>query len=142
MLDTMMAFSEAQPNLLAFVMAFADDLEEEDAQELATNMLYVIYQIFVNSTDKAIPVITEDQIKAKYDATCELLDSLHEDDPNDENVEMEIQNQPHIYKYVSETLFEDPEHPEDEDINISEESAGELFMLMKCVIDAVDSATN
>lgn len=139
--DTMMAFSEAQPNLLAFVMAFAEDLADEDAQELSTYMLYVIYQMFVNATDKPIPVVTEDQIKKQYEATCDMLDSLHEEDPNDEDVEMEIQNQPHVYKYVSETLFEDPDNPDDE-ISISEESAGELFLLLKCVIDSVDAATN
>lgn len=140
-MDTMMDFSQAQPNLLGFVMAFAEDLEEEDAQELSTYMLYVIYQMFVNSSEKPIPMITEEQIKHQYEVTCDLIDSLHEEDPNDDDVEMEIQNQPHVYKYVSETLFEDPDSPDDE-LSISDESAGELFLLMKCVIDAVDAATN
>lgn len=140
-LDTMMSFSEEQPNLLSFVMTFSEDLDGDGAQELSTYLLYVIYTMFTDASDKALPMVTEAQIKQQYEATCDMLDAIHEQDPSDENVEMEIQNQPHVYKYLSETLFEDPDDP-GEDVDISDEDAGELFMMMKCVIDAVDLATN
>lgn len=136
--ESMLEFSETQPQLLSFVMVFTEDLDEEDAKELSTYMLYVIYQMFVDSSDKPLPEITEEQIKSQYEATCELLDSL---DDNDEIIDLEIQNQPFIYKYVSETLFEDSKDDAD-DLKISEDNAGEVFMLMKCVIDVIDSATN
>jgi len=136
--ESMLEFSESQPHLLGFVMVFAEDLDEEDAKELSTYMLYVIYQMFVDSSDIPVPQITEDQIKAQYEATCDMLDNLHDDE---EHIDMEIHNQPFIYKYVSETLFEDSSKDE-EDLKISEDNAGEVFMLMKCVIDAIDSATD
>ena len=138
--DMMMEFSISQPNLLGFVMAFAEDLDEEEAQELSTYMLYVVYQMFANASSAPIPMISEEQIHRHYEATCELVDSLHETDPLDEDVERETRNQPFIYRYVSETLLLDPEHPE-HDIHISEENAAELFLLLKCVIDSVDEAT-
>ena len=140
--EAMFAFSEAQPNLLGFVMAFAEDLNT-DASELCTYMLYVVYQMFANATANAIPMITEDQIDAQYKSTCEMLDTIHEtgEDPSEEDVELEIQNQPHVYRYVSEALAEDNDDPA-EVMDISEEEFGEIFMMMKCVIDAVDAATN
>ena len=140
--DAMYDFSEAQPHLLGFVMAFAEDLDT-GASELCTYMLYVVYQMFVNSSSKTIPTITDSQVEAQYKATCELLDSLHdvEDDPSDEDIEMEVQNQPYVYRYVTEALLEEDDDPNDQ-MEVSEEEFGEIFMMMKTVIDAVDSATN
>ena len=140
--QAMFEFSEAQPYLLGFVMAFTEDLEN-DAGELCTYMLYVVYQMFVNSTKANIPTVTEQQIEAQYEATCKLLDVIHEadGDPEKAGVESQIENQPYVYQYVSEALLEENDDPEDE-LNISEEDVGEIFMMMKCVIDVVDSVTN
>ena len=140
--EAMFHFSEAQPNLLGFVMAFTEDLNE-DASELCTYMLYVVYQMFVNASTTDIPMVTEQQMEAQYHATCDLLDKIHDadGDPEKAGVGAKLENQPNVYQYVSETLLEDDEDSE-EKMDISEDDAGEIFMMMKCVIDVVDSVTN
>ena len=140
--EAMFHFSEAQPNLLGFVMAFTEDLND-DASELCTYMLYVVYQMFVNASKSDIPMVTEEQMEAQYNATCELLDKIHDadGDPEKAGVGQNLENQPHVYQYVSETLLEDNEDP-DEKMDISEDEVGEIFMMMKCIIDVVDSVTN
>lgn len=139
--EAMFAFAESQPNLLGFVMAVADELDD-NASELSTYMLYVIYQMFVNSTTETIPMVTEDQIKSQFYATAEMLEKLSEsdDEPEEGEIPAEIQNQPYIYKYVSESLLEFNEDPGDAE-KISEEDFGEIFMMLKTVIDAVDKIT-
>ena len=141
--QAMFTLSENQPHLLGFVMELADDMDT-DASELATYMLYVVYQMFVNASGARIPQVSEDQIEAQYKSTCEFLDGIQEqaDDPLfEEQSEKHIENQPHVYRYVADALYEESDDPE-EQMNISEEEAGEIFMMMKCVIDVVDSVTN
>lgn len=138
--QAMFDFSQVQPNLLGFVMALSEDLEN-DASELCTYMLYVVYQMFVNATSERIPTVTEQQIEAQYEATCKMLDAVHDAGDGAEVAEVtsQIENQPYVYQYVSEALLE--EDPDNE-LNISDEEVGEIFMMMKCVIDVVDSVTN
>jgi len=138
----MFAFSESQPYLLGFVMAFSEELKS-DAAELSTYMLYVIYQMFANSAKSDIPMVTDEQIETQYQAICDLLEKVQESegDPDAAGVASQLDNQPHVYQYVSEVLLEDSEDPE-EKMNISEEEVGEIFMMMKCIIDVVDSVTN
>lgn len=133
-------FSEAQPHLLGFVMDLAEDLNQDDS-ELCTYMLYVVYQMFVNSASKSIPTVTESQMRAQYDATCELVDSLDESAEKDDTaIELEIQNQPHVYQYVTDTLLDGEE--DGDQVEVSEEAFNEIFFMMKTVIDVVDSVTN
>jgi hypothetical protein len=42
--------------------------------------------------------------------------------------------QPFVMKYIAEALFE----PEDEDLNLSEDHIGGLFITMKTVLDALE----
>ena len=88
-------------------------------------------------------MVTEEQMENQYNVTCELLDRVQEadGDPEKIGVESQLGNQPHVFQYVSETLLEESDDP-DEQMDISEDEKGEVFMLMKCVIDAVDSVTN
>ena len=138
--EAMFEFSQAQPNLLGFVMAFADDLET-DAQELSTYILFVVYSMFMKSATAEIPMITEDQIRTQYEATQDLLGRLHDSDDPAEDMDVVIENQPWVYRYVTEALLEQNDDPADH-VEISEEEFGEIVMMMKTVIDVVDVATN
>ena len=136
----MFDFSESQPFLLAFVMALAEELGS-DASELCTYMVFVIYKMFANSTSDSIPVISEDQIEHHYQATYKLVDELAESSDDElEEMAVSTNNQPFVYKYLSETLFEEDDDADD-DLDISDEEVGVIFMTLKCVIDAVDDAT-
>ena len=139
--EAMFHFSEAHPYLLGFVMAVSEDLGT-DASELSTYILYGVYQMVESATNSKIPMVTDEQIEAQYRTTCEMLDKVQEadGDPEKAGVAPQIENQPYVYQYVSETLLEDSENPE-EQMDISEDEVGEIFMMMKCVIDVVDSVT-
>lgn len=138
----MFTFSEAQPYLLGFVMAFTEELKS-DAAELSTYMLFVIYQMFANSAKADIPMVTDEQIETQYQAICDLLEKVHDadGDPDVAGVTSQLENQPHVYQYVSEALLEQSDDPE-EQLQLSEDEVGEIFMMMKCVIDVVDTVTN
>lgn len=142
--ESMFQFAETQPHLLGFVMAFAEELNT-DARELSTYLLYVVYEMFKRSAAAEIPTISEEQVTIQYEATEELLNSLREDgeEPAEDLVYLESANQPWVYRYVVEALLED-EDEEDPNgpLDLSEDEFGEIFMMMKTVIDAVDAATN
>ena len=141
--QVMFSFSEAQPNLFGFVLSFAEEMEGE-AGELCTYLLYVVYQMFANASASPMPMISDEEIETQYQQTCQLLQRLHEldEDEHTAGMEVEIQHQPHVFQYVSDALFGvDDDEPDDES-EISEEDGGEIFMMMKCVIDALDEATN
>jgi hypothetical protein len=142
--ESMFEFAEAQPNLLGFVMAFAEELDA-DAKELSTYLLYVVYQMFARSSKSPIPMISEEQVTSQYDATEALLSSLHEagEKPSEDLAYLESANQPWVYRYVAEALLESDETDDpEEQLDLTEEDFGEVFMMLKTVIDAVDAATN
>ena len=49
---------------------------------------------------------------------------------------VQTEKQSAVWKYVLECLFE----PEDEDIELSQEDQGALAMIMRTVVDALDSS--
>jgi hypothetical protein len=46
------------------------------------------------------------------------------------------EKQPWVWKYVTEGLFE----PDDPEVNLTEDDQGSVAMIMKTVIDALDSS--
>jgi hypothetical protein len=46
------------------------------------------------------------------------------------------EKQPWVWKYVVESLFE----PDDPDLNLSDEDQGSLAIIMRTVVDALDSS--
>lgn len=141
--EAIFAFSEAQPNLIDFVMDCTDDMNKETS-EFCTYILYVVYQMFANASKSNIPLVTAEQMEAQYNATCDVIDKIQEADGDPEAVGLEstFENQPNVYQYLSEMLLDDSEDDPEDQMSISEEDTGEIYMMMKCVIDVVDSVTN
>ncbi len=137
----MKAASKQQPDLLAFMMEFTQDLDQE-VKELAIYMFYNVYRMFNVSYQKRINKISaKDIIKCHEhnEKFMETLDGTH-DKFLDRIVRIQVSEQPYVMKYVLETLFEAPE--EEDPVELTEEDTGYLFMLFKTVIDLLNKTTN
>ena len=142
----MMSFASQQPHLLGFVTAFLEELQD-DAREMGTYLLFVVYKMFENSTAEEIPMVQPDAIKDQYEVNQELLLDMETDADDEQALEdlayLESSKHPWVFRYVTEALLEpDDDLPENERISLSEEEFGEVIILLKTVIDVLDKATN
>ncbi len=70
----MLAMGKSQPDLLAFLMAYTDDLRQE-VKELAIYIAFVVYKMFHDSAGK-IPKISSREIMSRYDENSLFLEGL------------------------------------------------------------------
>ena len=131
----MIAMSKNQPDLLAFLMAYTDDLPQE-VKELAIYIAFVVYKMFLDSSGK-IPRISSREIMARHNKTTRLVESLEGAHEKfiDRIANVQVSQQPYVMKYVLEALMEDAE---DEGIDLTEEDIGSLFMLFMTEIEVLD----
>jgi hypothetical protein len=131
----MTAMGKNQPDLLAFLMAYTDDLHQ-DVRELAIYIAFVVYKMFLDSSGK-IPKISGKEIMARYDKNTRFVESLEGADEKfiDRIANIQVSKQPYVMKYVLEALMEDAE---EDGMNLTEEDIGSLFMLFKTEIEVLD----
>ena len=131
----MQAMGKKQPELLAFLMAYTDDLQQE-AKELAIYIAFVVYKMFLDSSGK-IPKISAKEIMAGYDKNAHLIESLEGADDTfiDRIADVQVSKQPYVMRYVLEALMEDAE---EDGIDLTEEDIGTLFILFKTEIEVLD----
>jgi hypothetical protein len=117
----MTAMGKNQPDLLAFLMAYTDDLRAE-VRELAIYIAFVVYKMFLTSSGK-IPRISSKKIMAKYDETARLVESLEGAHEKfiDRIASIQVSKQPYVMKYVLVALMEDAE---EDGIRLTEEDIG------------------
>ena len=139
--EEMMKFATAQPDVLGFTNAFSEELREE-AQEVLIFLTFVIYRVFETAAADPIPTISPEAIVAKYEDNQSLIVGLDEKDDTsfEELASLETANQPHLFGYITEALLEEDD-PND-DIELDDEEFGEIFMLLKTIIDVIDAETN
>ncbi len=131
----MLTMGKNQPDLLAFLMAYTDDLQQE-VKELAIYIVFVVYKMFLDSSGK-IPRISSKEIMARYNENTRFMESLEGANENfiDRIANVQVPKQPYVMKYVLEALMEDAE---EDSVNLSEEDIGLLFMLFKTEIEVLD----
>jgi len=131
----MLNMGKNQPDLLAFLMAYTDDLQQE-VKELAIYIAFVVYKMFLDSSGK-IPRISSGEIMARYNENERFLGSLQEAHEQliEKIVDVEVFKQPYVTRYVLEALTEDAE---EDDIRITEEDIGFLLILFKTEIEVLD----
>ncbi len=131
----MIAMGKNQPDLLAFLMAYTDDLRQE-VRELAIYIAFVVYKMFLDSSSQ-IPIISSNEIMAKYDENTRLIESLEGAHEKfiDRIASFQVSKQPYVMKYVLEALMEDIE---EDGIDLTEEDIGSLFILFKTEIEVFD----
>ena len=71
----MMKVGKNQPDLLAFVTEFSQDLDER-VKELAIYIFFVVYGVFHKSSPKKIRKVSADEIIKCYESNQDLMESL------------------------------------------------------------------
>jgi len=129
--------SKHQPNLLAFMMEFTQELSQ-DVKELAIYMFYVLYRMFQKSSKKKIKTVSAEEIINCYEKNEHFIKSLEgaHDKFFERIAEVQLSGQPYVMKYVVETLMEAPE--DDDPVNLTQEDIGYLFLLLKTLVDLLD----
>jgi hypothetical protein len=126
-----------QPDLLAFMMEFTEELDQE-VKELAIYMFFVVYRIFEKNSKKRIRKISAKEIIECHEYNEGLMKSLEGAHEKffERIARTELSRQPYVIKYVTDTLIEVPE--EEDPVVLTEEDVGFLFLLLKTVVDVVD----
>ena len=126
-----------QPNLLAFMMEFTQDLDQ-GVKELAIYMFYVVCRMFQKSSKKKLKRILPEKVIKCYEKNEHLIESLEGAHEKffDRIARVQLSGQPYAMKYVVDTLIEAPE--EEDPITLTEEDTGYLFLLLKTVVDLLD----
>ncbi|MFC1824958.1 hypothetical protein ACFL9T_19790 [Thermodesulfobacteriota bacterium] len=126
-----------QPNLVAFITEFTQDLDQE-VKELAVYMFYIVCRMFQKSSKKNLKRIPPEKIINCYEKTERFIESLEGTDEIffERIAEVQISGQPYVMKYVVETLMEAPE--EEEPIALTEDDVGYIFLLFKAIVDLLD----
>ncbi len=132
--------SKSQPNLLAFIIEFSQDLDQE-AKELAMYMFFVVFRMFQKSSHKKIKRISPEKIIEYYEKNENFIQSLEgvHEKIFERIARVQLSEQPYVLKYVTETLMEAPY--EEDPILLTEQDAGLVFMLLKTVVDVLDKQT-
>jgi len=132
--------SKSQPDLVAFIMEFTQDLDQE-VKELATYMTFVVYRMFQRSSRKKIKKISAQEIIECYEANEDLMERLEgvHEKFLDRIARVQLSGQPYVMRYVVETLIEAPE--EEDPVALSDEDIVFLFLLLKTVVDVLDKTT-
>lgn len=131
----MLAMGKNQQDLLAFLMAYTDDLQQE-VKELALYIAFVVYKMFLDSSGK-IPKISSKEIMARYNENTRFMESLEETHEKfiDRVASVQVFKQPYVMRYVLEALMEDAE---EDGIDLTEESISSLFILFKTEMEVLD----
>jgi hypothetical protein len=130
-----------QPDLLAFLMEFTQDVDPQ-VRELAIYMFFVVHRMFQKSSDEKVRRITAEEIIDSYEANENLMDRLKGAHERffERIARVLVSRQPYVMKYVVDTLIEAPED-EEAPVELTEEDVGYLFLLLKTVVDLLDEAT-
>lgn len=134
----MLKLSRAQPDILAYVVEFTKELDQETSG-LAIYLFFTVYRMFEKNSPRRMRKISSTEVIAYHERNENFitkLDGVH-DKFFDRIAKVQISEQPHVMKYVVDTLMEAPD--EDEPVSLSEEDTGYLFLLLKTVIDLLDN---
>jgi hypothetical protein len=131
--------SKSQPNLLAFMIEFTRELDQE-VQELGLYLFFVIYRMFNKDFKKRIKKVSPENIikcYAENEKSIRKLEGAHEKF-FERMADRHFSQQPYVMKYLVEALMEAPE--EEDPVNLTEDDIGYLFLLLKTLIDLLDEA--
>ncbi|MEM7352966.1 MAG: hypothetical protein AAF657_19370 [Acidobacteriota bacterium] len=135
----MQRVAKRQRHLLTFVDAYSEDLSRE-AAELAFYMFFTIYRMFQRAYGVKVARVHSDKIEAGLDQNENLLGRLEGAHVKfiERVAQVESSRQPHVMRYLVETLIEAPEG--EDPVDLTEEETGILFLILKTVIDVLDRA--
>ncbi len=129
--------SKTQPNLVAFMLEFTQDLVP-DVAELAIYCFFTIFRMFQKSVQKPLEQVSHETIVECYETNETQIENL--ENTHERFIEriasVQMLDQPYVMNFILETLFEDSQ--ENEDIELTEEDTGYLYLLLKTVVDVLN----
>lgn len=134
----MKGLTKAQPNIISFILYFTEN-QREDVKELATYLTFVICRIFDKSSRTKIPKIGSRKITQCFEANKKWLDKMkfsHKKFIEKRIIDGTDLKQLNVIQYIIEALSEE----EPEDVILSKEERAYVFILLKTVIDSLDSS--
>lgn len=131
--------NKKQPELLSFMMTFIQDMNR-DVSELAIYMLVVVWRIFEKGSKKKLRKILSKEITNCHESNVDMMEKLEGAHEKflERVAKVQLAAQPYVMKYVVDTLMEPPE--DEEDVELTDEDTGYLFLLFKTVVDLLDQA--
>jgi hypothetical protein len=137
----MTSLGNIQPDLVAFMVEFTQDLDPE-VSALALYWFFNVYRVFQKALRKPLKRVSHEIIVECYEYNEALIESL--EDTHDRFVEriasVQLSDQPYVMKYVVESLFGDRD--EKDGYELTEDDTGYLFLLLKTVVDALNKTTD
>lgn len=132
--------SKNQPEIISFIVELTEDLDQE-IKELAIYMFFVIHRMFEKAYGKTIGEVTSDEILERYENNQKLMESLEGAHEKffQSIAKVQMSSQPYVIRYIVETLFEAVQ--DDESILLGEEDMGYVFLIVKTVVDVLNSKT-
>ena len=137
----MQKVAKSQPDLLAFVFEFTQDLDHE-VKELAMYMYYNVYKMFQESFKKRIRKISAEKVIECFERNEDFIVSLEGTHEKfyDRIARVHLSTQPYVMKYVLDSLFEMDD--EEDPVELTEDDKGYLFLIFKTVIELLNEATD
>ena len=135
----MLRLGKKQPNLLGFVTAYLDGLRP-DAMELGVYVFFVVYRIFEKAERGKVKQISAKCVSDAYDRNETLLMKLEgvHDRFFERIAEVQVSSQPHVMKYIVDTLMEFGEAPGE--VVLTDDEIGTLFLVLKTVVESLGEA--
>lgn len=132
------SFTKKQPALAKFILTFTQDLSSE-AHELAYYVGLVVWRCYESYFKGKLCKITRDEVIAQYEKMETWLDELEKTE--ERFLAKRILNkadykQKHVLQYIVEAIFES----RGENVNLTENEEGLLFMVLKVHMDCLDSS--
>lgn len=129
--------AKKQRELIAFLHAYTEDLSRE-AAELGFYMFFTIYRMFERGSGERIKPVKSGRIERCLDQNEDLLSRLEGAHARfvERVAQVEASRQPHVMRYLVETLIEAPEG--EDPVFLTEEESGTLFLILKTIIDILD----
>jgi len=125
--------AEAQPELFAFVVEFTEDLSEE-TMSLALMMLVTIVRAFELGSPQPVRQIDRRAMTRAYRKNESMIEEIAAaPEAGLLKAAPKAFRQPHLMRFVVEAVMEDEDQ-------FTEEESGTLFLALKSVIDALDTA--
>ncbi len=129
-----------QPDLLAFVLAFTQELSPA-AQELGVYVFHVVLATFRAAAGRRVPRVKAGAIERQWSKTSEELERL--EGAHERFLEraalQQVSDEPEVMRYVVEAVMEAGDNPEDP-VELTEEDQGMLFLVLKTVVDVLQQA--
>jgi hypothetical protein len=128
--------AKRQPALLAFVLAESESLSR-DGVELANYLFFVVARMFYTAAPRIRRISIRAIQKCADEVETRMTSLVGAHDRFLERAAIAVSSsQPHVFRYVIETLMEQPNA--DDPLQLTEDDKGGIFLILAAVINALD----